>query len=99
MTDEEMTPQAVEQMAAEAEMQRKAQDFFNAMNKMRLAFPSTVPAPGGGTLSIHGMTLRQWYAGMALSSSNIHRDAPWVGARHCFAVADAMMELAEKETS
>lgn len=59
------------------------------------AFPVSIP--GCGDNGWHGMTLRDWFAGMALSqtvSSYVNLpDSAKLLADRCYRVADAMLEV------
>ena len=67
------------------------------------AFPHTFDMVNGGNQR-GGMSLRQWYAGMAMQGILKRRDAGVVGvnnyecsvAQNCFQIADAMIEAGEK---
>ena len=76
--------------------------------KDKPAFPQTIPnlaheqALVGGafgsqaTISHYGMTLREWYAGMALQGFMANKDRPTTlhakdDAEWCFTIADAMI--------
>lgn len=62
------------------------------------AFPSTMPTPEGGTYVSMGMTMRDWFAGQALSG--MFRHEGWINtidsdqdevAKRSYAIADAMV--------
>lgn len=56
------------------------------------AFPVTMLAPEGGTAHFPGMTLRDWFAGQAITMCLKDMSLPvseW--AREAYAVADAML--------
>lgn len=74
--------------------------------KERSAFPEEITKFNGGTGKYEhvgecaGMTLREWYAGMALagllSESRVGIPNTWVAmAEHSFKIADEMMKSAE----
>ena len=75
------------------------------MAKDIAAFPHTVEYMGadcGGVVPHGGMTLRDYFAGQVLTSMNLRigvSDSFYAEtAKHCYALADAMMKAREKNT-
>lgn len=69
------------------------------------AFPSFAEIGGKEVVGSDGLTVREWYAGLAMSGLMANSDladlmksgwAPSKGAEICFAVADAMIAQARK---
>ena len=60
------------------------------------AFPVSIA--GSGDNGAHGMSLRDWFAGMALSSVLEHIGTAQGVAATCYEVADAMLEARNAPT-
>jgi hypothetical protein len=71
------------------------------MDNSGSAFPIPIPAPNGEMFQDgHGLTIRQWYAGMALQGivSRECYNSEWEQqyVKWAFSHADAMLEQGEK---
>lgn len=77
----------------------------NSINNGGPAFPVTLDHRG--CVGAYGMSLRDWFAGQALSNLAVtymadcrnQGDAAFALAKECYTVADAMLEARNKEVA
>jgi hypothetical protein len=87
------------------EVQERLREERDQAERNRRAFPEEITQLNGGTGKYehvgqsHGMTLREWYAGMALQGMLAHGEpsgTPEEYASDAFDFADAMIEASKR---